>query len=339
MKKQKMLIVGGSYGNKASSVVRKIAEELKMYKNLDITVINGFDEFTDLSVKGFPFIIWMPDFPNSMAKVYPEKDKGAVLICSKRMRTDTTKYDAVTRIFKMHGNAVLAIDNNIGKCTKLYTFTIYDALGNIWTCTDNIVFVVRTMLAIRDWTLSSTRVSIPQGEEVQFTITPNLEVFTDCVHKLAKYTMKASGIRMFGNASTRCMKLFPSAKTYGGILVSARNIDKEFIGLDDFVPIIDGKACGNKKPSIDTPIHLALYKRFPQYNYMIHGHAFIDSAPFTDKYVPCGDLREVEEISRYINRGYSVINLKNHGFIILTHDLDEVIHITDLVIDSIYVPQ
>ncbi len=60
-------------------------------------------------INGFDLTIWMPNISNEEPKDYPKKDKGSVLICSKVMRNGYTHIDSVSRIFKMHGHAVIEI--------------------------------------------------------------------------------------------------------------------------------------------------------------------------------------------------------------------------------------
>ena len=57
---------------------------------------------------------------------------------------------------------------------------------------------------------------------------------------------------------------------------------------------------------------------------MIHGHSYIEDAPFTEDYYPCGDMRELAEIEKTIegSGNDSIINLKNHGFLIFASSLE-----------------
>ena len=75
---------------------------------------------------------------------------------------------------------------------------------------------------------------------------------------------------------------------------------------------------GDKKPSVDTPIQSFLYNNYKCINFLIHGHAYIEGAIFTDSYYPCGDIREFLELKQFISFHSTTfkINLKNHGFII-----------------------
>ena len=85
------------------------------------------------------------------------------------------------------------------------------------------------------------------------------------------------------------------------------------------------KYLGTQKPSVDTPIQIELYKRFPKINFMIHGHNQVHNAISTKDYYPCGDMREVEPVQEcieYLNKNYGVLNLKNHGFLIYADTIE-----------------
>jgi len=82
---------------------------------------------------------------------------------------------------------------------------------------------------------------------------------------------------------------------------------------------------GNKKPSVDTPVQLELYDKFKNINFMLHGHCYIENAPFTKHKIPCGDLNEVKEIintASNLNLDFYVINLIGHGCIIMSKDIE-----------------
>jgi ribulose-5-phosphate 4-epimerase/fuculose-1-phosphate aldolase len=99
-------------------------------------------------------------------------------------------------------------------------------------------------------------------------------------------------------ASTRCFKTFPSIKHNGFIYVSARDTDKSRITVHDMVIVkLYGRQVlfSKQRPSVDTPVQLKLYETFDSLNYIIHGHAYIEDAPFTKSYFPCGDLREFDK--------------------------------------------
>lgn len=143
-----ILIVGGKKG-KESGIVRKISESIEAISIEDNTVrtINGFPDNTP-DINTIPLadlLIWMPNIPNEEPKKYPFKNKGSVLICSKLMREGYTNFDAVARIFEMHGNAVIAIYPC--KDGKKY-FKLIDALSNLWYEGEDIDRLVIAILGI-----------------------------------------------------------------------------------------------------------------------------------------------------------------------------------------------
>jgi len=282
----------------------------------------------DLSKKDF--VIWMPNISNDEEKYYPVKKRGSFLICSKVMRPDYALDVPISRIFKMHANAVIAIYAN----EKPFTFDLVDALANSWSKTTDIKILADTIYNLFNWSnlqqrMKSTLTTIdaPKFENQQFI---------DLV-KLTADKIEATNVgRFFGNASTRCFKTFPSMRTKDVVYVSARNIDKARITSEDMVKVKMEKEqvlFEGKQPSIDTPVQLKLYWAFSPFfndfiiNYIIHGHAYIKDAFMTKYYFPCGDLREYEELQELIHafNGFSDsrrINLKNHGFIIFAENIE-----------------
>lgn len=324
-----MNIIGGSYEpNKESSIVRKLSKIM----NAELTV-NGTKEINDFlehkkQLTGLS--LWMPDFSNEKEKSYPKKAIGTCLICSKVVRHEPGQHkftEAVCRIFKMNGNAVIAIEKTLPN----YTFTLIDALGNIWVETTNLEILSEGILKFYDWYKQQKRKSIKKASkdrQKQFEKEPELEEFLELVRLNAKRVQQNSGTRYFGNCSTRCQKTFPiyKMKNYVDFLVSARNISKEEITIEDLVLVSEEKFHGERKPSVDTPIQLELYKAFPKLKFMIHGHAFFENTKETEEYYCCGDLREFEDIKRQIENKETtkiIINLKKHGYLIATETLKE----------------
>lgn len=127
----------------------------------------------------------------------------------------------------------------------------------------------------------------------------------------------------------RCGKGIPSFRKDGHVFVSERNVDKQFLSLENFVPVyMEGGRifyCGDRKPSVDTPIQLRLYDALPNIQYMIHSHCYIKGAPFTRTSMPCGAVEEVPEVLDVIDREYGcrslacyVVNLIGHGSIAMS---------------------
>jgi len=111
------------------------------------------------------------------------------------------------------------------------------------------------------------------------------------------------------------------------LFVSRRNLDKTTIKCDDFVPCgaADGtepvQFVGPNKPSVDAPVFRRLLARYPRTRYIIHGHVYVNEAPFTQRFVPCGALEEADEVCEVLPcRGTPCqmsVNLRGHGCLFL----------------------
>lgn len=330
------VIVGGTFGEaKSSSIVTVLAKSLEIER-----VINGgsFEEL-NVDISDSDFTIWMPNVTNEEEKTYPKKKVGSFLVCSKVMREGYGLDVPISRIFKMHANAVIAIDSS----RKPFTFQLLDALGNSWIKTSDISELARAIQKLYLWSKEQIRY---KSEEINLlaaerkmqvgTFHPfENQEFIDLVKLVADKVEAANVGRFFGNASTRCFKMFPSMRDDNHIYVSPRDIDKKRIAIEDMVLTMDHIPSrtlyylGSKKPSVDAPIQSLLYHLFPL-NYMIHGHSYVEGAPFTKAYYPCGDMREVEEIASLIElehlhgaRNDGVLNLKNHGFLFYAEKIEE----------------
>ena len=345
----KTLIVGGDFGiSKKSSIINKISEQIESI------VINGGSiediEYISNNMQDFDLVIWAPNISNEIEKIYPKKANGAVLICSKVLREGRDFGDAIARIFKMNGNAVITIESN----EKPFIFNLIDALGNVWCKTTNIQELVGKIEELYKWTKASIRTrssSVVFSPEELYPL--ELTELCEIVKEIADRVENERGGRYFGNVSTRCGKMFPSFRMeHDIVLMSGRNVSKSRISPEDFVytKMIDGNVLyhGNKKPSVDTPIQLSMYEYYKDINFLIHGHAYIDNAEFTEHYYPCGDLRELSAVkdktntsNKLFNKGNVIINgnkndsivlnLKNHGFIIGANNLEQLKKIVSLV--------
>lgn len=334
MKKSvKVLVVGGTFGNepKKSSVISILADQLRSEFST-VKVVNGgsVQDLETTRLKGYDLTLWMPNVSNEVEKAYPKKDVGSVLICSKVLHDDRTVGDAVSRIFKMHANAVVAIRKD-----EVFSFELIDALGNVWINTETIATLAEAIVRLYEWSSSSVRVksvlnsALPIHEKTQ-----ELSDLCYIVRTVADKVENERGGRYFGNASTRCEKLFPSAKDKDIALVSARNVSKNRITESDFVTVqmSDNFLSFNAKeakPSVDSAVQMRIMEYFPDVKYMIHGHAYILGAPMTKHYFPCGDLREVAEIAEWFSAGCRILNLKNHGFLIAANSLSDLAKIAE----------
>lgn len=112
-------------------------------------------------------------------------------------------------------------------------------------------------------------------------------------------------------------------------MVSQRDVDKRYIGPDAFVAVSTASRevqyHGVRKPSVDTPIQLALYAYYPRVRYMLHSHTYIEGAPMTAEPVPCGAIEEAAEVTALVPSHDAcdfAVNLRGHGSIVLASNLD-----------------
>jgi len=349
------IIVGGSFpGKKPSGIVRKIGDILPGDSD---EPFNGRLP-TEGVVAEADLIVWMPDISNEEEKDYPKKKKGAVLICSKVMREGYTKADAVARIFKMHGNAVICIYRDD---PKLVRFELIDALGNTWRNTTDIQELVDGIGELFVWTREQRRLSYNRRVDFSVREIRLPQEFIDINTMVADKVENSMGSRFFGNFSTRCSKMFPTMRYSDDMyLVSPRNTDKRRLTPEDCVVVRPyfnsiGEQMGGTylvpnytskvKPSVDTPGQMDLYGgefgigsnasrarlSFPSISFMIHGHAHIEGAKHTRVYFPCGDRREAKHIwdEGLLHQG--AINLTNRGFLIMANSLEELRNIVETV--------
>lgn len=136
------------------------------------------------------------------------------------------------------------------------------------------------------------------------------------------------------NPAFRCPKGFPSFKTSKGIFVSKRNIKNKMLEKEDFVYVYKKDEQiyyeGSGKPSVDTPIHLEMYKNLPNIKYIIHTHCYIKNAFFTTINYQCGAIEEADELLKVIdnnyksrNKNFYIINQVGHGSIMMSDDIDK----------------
>lgn len=354
MKYKKIQIIGGTFSRdvnkrKESSIVTKLNYYLgEVFEDAILTYGangGGLKELAELSNNiNSDLSLWLPNVSNEELKIYPRKPVGSILICSKVLRKNRTIYDAVDRIFKMHGNAVLAIE----KVNDRFVFTLLDALGNGWVRTSDLRTLAKAIFRFYTWTQSVKRIGSTYTD-LKHSMLPeeyaDLRQFCKLNTLVADKVENGSTNRYFGNCSTRCALMFPSVRADNGrILVSRRNSNKKRLEASDMVVVyksskmdtIRYEGVKQIKPSVDTPIQLELYNKFPKINYMIHGHAYIDDKysmiPFTSSYFSCGDLREAEEASEYIkNVPAYAINLRNHGFLLYAETLIDLKNFIDKV--------
>lgn len=323
----KVVIVGGSIG-KPSGVIHKVGGIFNEIYPGNVMCYNGLEQKLP-EIGGYTLAMWWPDIDNKTPKTYPRKDKGAVLICSKVMRPEVTKIEALTRIFRMSGNAVVLIR----KENSPFNFELVDALNNTWVNTQDLKTLSEAIDRLYRWSRNSVRKSLVQSPDdyVLWMSNDNYDIpaFMQMNSSLAEKITNQCGSRFFGNFSTRCTKLFPSLVRTDDhtFMFSPRNSDKRSLTLGDMVLTTTESYYGSRKPSVDTPVQIDIYKARPEIKFMIHGHATITNAPTTREYFPCGDMREVPGVLELLQAGHKAINLKNHGFLIVASNLTELANI------------
>lgn len=351
---EKILFVGGTWdfnNGKPSHVVAKFANELEGAKVFNGGNYHDLDKILQSCIN-YDIILWWANVPNDLPKIRSVKEVNykAMLVSSKR--NDNNKYsfqELLSRGFELKSNLTV----EFSKVGDEFFMRLFDPLGNLWYEGKDISKCAKAMLARLKLLKSITRQSTVSAEEnagalawffnmfkqemhksEQSPIIPIKQEFLEIVKNYA--TVFAEAIyqtkdvkRFLGNASFRCPKGFPSFRDGKYIFVSKRNVNKEYITIDEFVPVFmqDEKLyyCGDNKPSVDTPIQVRLYQRLPNINYMIHSHCYIKNIPHTNVSLPCGAIEEVEEIIDYIQtyydgdfgRDFYLINLKGHGSIMM----------------------
>ncbi len=300
-----------------------------------------------------------------------------MLVSSKRNDGDKYSFMELTqRALASKSNLVFEfkkMDREIkpGHVEKLFHINVFDPLGCKWfdgwdvsesthAAMDRLVYLnsITRQKTVKSTTNKNLVLAwyFDQFKQEQHQSNKNVQIpdeqeFVNIVRKHAErfYEIMNPGPnvqRFLGNASMkpamppqvgRCSRGMPSFKKDGYVFVSQRNIDKQFIDIEHFVPCYmeDGKLyyCGDNKPSVDAPIQLRLYDALPNSRYMIHSHCYIEDAPFTDKSIPCGAVEEVDEVLNLIDKKWGrdqwlyYINLKGHGSIVMAKDAAMLNHI------------
>ena len=352
----RILFVGGNWdlnGGRKSKIVEVFAKFLP-----NVTVYNGgnFNNLNDIleSCVNYDIVLWWANVSNDLPKIRNVKDINykAMLVSSKRNVDGKYSFqDLLQRSFSLKSNLTIEFCMVDDK----YYMRLFDPLGNMWYEGFSIKMCSKILIERLNFIRSITRESTVSNEEnvgalawffnmfkdEMYESNENpfipikedfLEIVRNYAYKFATATFETKDIKRFlGNASFRCPKGFPSFRDGKYIFVSKRNVNKEFIGIKEFVPVYleDDKLfyCGDYKPSVDSPIQVRLYSLLPNINYMIHSHCYIENAPYTDVVLPCGALEEIDEIRNVIKKHYDndydkdfyVVNLLGHGSIMMSN--------------------
>ena len=361
----KILFVGGNWdlnGGKESKMVNEFVKYLP-----NATVYNGGD-YKDLnkileSCICYDVVIWWANVPNELPKIRNVKEINykTMLVSSKRNVDNQYSFqDLLQRSFALKSNLTIEFSKN----DNLYSMKLFDPLGNVWYEGTDIKECSKELLERLNFIKNITRESTTSSEENIGALAWFFNMFKeetyksdenpaipikkefltlvkDYASKFAEATFQTKDVKRFlGNASFRCPKGFPSFREGKYIFVSRRNVNKEFISINEFVPVYleNGKIyyCGDFKPSVDTPVQVRMYDLLPNINYMIHSHCYIEGAPYTERAIPCGALEEVDEISELLSKYYDndftrdfyLMNLTGHGSIMMSQSPSQLANIT-----------
>lgn len=339
----KFLIVGGSFddnGGRASSMVSKFEQEFKNAGIEDIETFNGgnFSEIEGIldKTKEADAVLWWANVPNDKPKIRDVKSVNPKCMLVTSKRNDDNKYnfsELVNRALGAKANLCVEFSKGNGR----FQMFVFDPLGNEWYRGFDIgecCNVLKSRLIfLKDVTRQGCEnldlhTEVPDDKEFFKIVKDYAEVFHELINPAKEVT------RYLGNSSFRCQRGFPSFRQDGVVYVSRRNVDKRYIDKDNFVPTMLSKGRvlyqGEYKPSVDTPIQLRLYELFPNINYMIHAHVYLEGAPFTKNMVPCGGLEEVNEVHKALvhdlgdaNRDFYAVNLVGHGCIAMAKTAEQ----------------
>ncbi len=349
MKNTKIMLVGGTFnyaGGKSSGVVSKMIAVLNAAFPEPTCYNGGFvDELHSQilpQAADHDIVIWMPNVPNDAPKMRNVKEINPKVILVSSKRNDNAKYafsELINRALQQKSNLVIEFTRY--EETGAFGMRVFDPLGTLYYRGSDVVQmtieVCRRAMALKRFTrVQSVQV---EGDKTAPEQTEFFEFARGCSDIFHNLINPDAGVtRFLGNMSFRCQNGFPSFRGDDGLIyVSRRNVDKRYINAESFVPTYrgeDGKVCyyGENKPSVDTPIQQRLYELFPQMNYMLHAHCYIN-LPGTVKTkhpVPCGALEEVQEIiNATMYNGMQehkliTVNLVGHGCIIMAATMDEI---------------
>jgi L-fuculose-phosphate aldolase len=126
-----------------------------------------------------------------------------------------------------------------------------------------------------------------------------------------------------------------------------RNVKAEELVTSD----LTGKTTGKKEPSIELPMHLAIYRTFPSVNAVIHAHSPFATAWSTLRislksrtvegrfilgkvpvvgYAEPGTTKLAEAVCEKLREGKAVL-LHNHGLVAVGSTLDEAFNLAETV--------
>jgi len=343
-----ILLVGGECGQKPrpSIFVDALFVAIKCeFPDSQVSCLNGatldhLDIFHRDEVRTADILFWMPNIDNKQDKYLPNLKKinpKMLLIVSKRLDgRDLTAGDLIGRMLKYKVNLTLAMYKDRSPMFKFHN-EVLDPLGNSYYAGHSIHPCLEALLDRVKFLSEAVRVKsveLAHNGAPKYVDDGFLKIVKEFGVRFSQFVEQVNPNRLLGNASTRCSFGFPSVRDVDCTFVSKRNVDKETLSEESMVPVFnlvgnELSYCGCNKPSVDSPIQVELYKKYPHINYIVHGHCYISGAFMTKNPVSCGDLREVEEVVTAIGEPteYQLIhgvrvNLKGHGCLIMANNLD-----------------
>lgn len=328
-------VIGGRFDREGGKPSRVIVPRLAEALHADVLLNGGsLDTLTGFDPTSTQALLWMPDIANDEVKILPTlKQRNPRLLLVSSKRTDNRDFgpgDMVGRLLKSRSNLGIMIEDAGG---GVWAFRILDPLGNQYALTTSVEEMAGALRERLAFLAGMRRVrSRSVGEALVAEVPPRLvEIIRRGGDIATGYVNAVNPNRLLGNASTRCAKGFPAFRTGEGLLtVTRRNVDKASLQAEDFVVVRDTlgevEYFGDKPPSVDTPIQVRLFGRYPRINHILHYHMYLRDGVFTRRRLPCGAIEEADEIGEIFSDPQAsrmLVNLLGHGCLIMTESLDD----------------
>ena len=345
-------MVAGTFdknGGKPSKLITAIAAGIS--ESCKVRLINGGHEglLPALAAQAYSekIVVWAPNVSNSLGVNFLPSIKKVnphcILVSSKRNNLEYKFPELIQHMLRNSAN--LCVEFNASNRSEIIS-RVLDPLANTYinTKSDNVSGwssnPLCTGIALGRRIVKLTKfhrvgcvkalinvAALPKQKDVDYF----MDLAKDWANRFDALIPKATtNARFVGNSSFRCSHGFPSFRSNKDVfMMSRRNVDKTNIDINAFVPVLMNKQPtesiiydGPNKPSVDTPLHRALYYFLPNINWMIHGHVYADTLMEKTNYAtPCGSIEEITSVMVKINGDCGpntnnfVINLRGHGFI------------------------
>lgn len=303
------------------------------------------------TAEDYDVVFWMPELHNIPDVGYVKDVAPYVMLITGVWNPHSRLPFVAMNIHTLQHKANLTFEL-LGNSEQLNGIHVYDPLGCSWyrgeDLQDALMFGMSRLNYLRSITRRKTVPSnapglmlswyfdafkMPEAPSGERFVIPDKQAFVDVVTEYSDRFMELRGHDMPAGATGRpqvgrCLQGMPSFRHEDKAYLSPRAPSQRYITLDEFIPCyMDGEILrygGEKKPTVDAPVHLALYAKLPQINYILHAHDYIDGAPFTTQSIPCGAIEEVDEVMKAIelhygdtNQSVYRLNLKGHGSLLM----------------------